>query len=116
MTDSPIFEIVTPPSLALLVFRLRPSSLETKPNSPPGLQDPELNLLNQKLHIRLDKRSDVFLTPTTLHSKERDIYCIRFALGNPRTTWEDVIDTWKVVVEEGEAVLREQQELERETI
>jgi len=47
-----------------------------------------------------------------LHSKERDIYCLRFAIGNVRTTWEDVMATWEAVVEEGEAVLKEREESE----
>jgi aromatic-L-amino-acid decarboxylase len=110
VADSPIFELVTPPSLALLVFRLRSSSSSKKDQRLVALTDPELNLLNQKLHTRLDKRSDVFLTPTMLHSNERDIYCLRFAIGNIRTTWEDVQATWDAVVEEGQAVLREQAE------
>lgn len=117
MADSPIFEIVTPPSLSLLVFRLKnPSNPESSPidKTLVPLADPELNLLNQKLHTRLDKRSDVFLTPTMLHSNERDIYCLRFAIGNVRTTWADVEATWSAVVEEGQAVLREQEEIVKE--
>jgi hypothetical protein len=79
-----------------LVFRLKPEG---------ALTDPELNLLNQRLHTRLDARSDVFLTPTMLHSEERDVYCLRFAIGSLRTTWEDVQKSWSVVVEEGKQVL-----------
>lgn len=69
------------------------------------MADPELNLLNQRLHTRLDARSDVFLTPTMLHSEERDIYSLRFAIGSLRTTWEDVQKTWSAVIEEGKQVM-----------
>ena len=79
------------------MFRLKPEGSE--------LADPELNLLNQRLHTRLDARSDVFLTPTMLHSEERDIYSLRFAIGSLRTTWEDVQKTWSAVVEEGKQVM-----------
>jgi len=98
VNQTPNFELVTKPSLALLVFRLRP-------DADVALTDPELNLLNQRLHTRLDGRSDVFLTPTMLHSEERDVYCLRFAIGSLRTTWEDVEKTWAAVVEEGKTVL-----------
>ena len=95
--ESPIFELVTTPSLALLCFRLNPRK---------GYSDEELDLLNQRLHTRLDVRSDVFLTQTVLKSVERKFYCLRFAMGGARTTWEDVEKTWEVVVEEGQAVLK----------
>lgn len=90
---------MTKPSLSLLVFRLIKAGQK--------LSDPELDLLNQRLHTRLDARSDVFLTPTVLHSEERDVYCLRFALGGLRTTWEDVMKTWSVVEEEGARALKE---------
>lgn len=99
MEQSSNFELVTKPSLSLLVFRLKKAG--------ESLTDPELDLLNQKLHTRLDVRSDVFLTPTMLHSKERDLYCLRFAMGGLRTTWEDVMKTWQAVEEEGAKVLVE---------
>ncbi|KAK4689824.1 hypothetical protein P7C73_g271, partial [Tremellales sp. Uapishka_1] len=94
------FEIVTPPSLALLVFRLRPSMDST-------IGDAELNLLNQKLHIRLSGRHDVMLTQTMLHSEETEIFCIRIALGGRATTMEDVNAVWDVVEAEGRAVMDE---------
>lgn len=96
---SPGFELVTEPSLALLVFRLNPSVEH--------LTDPELNLLNQQLHTRLNARYDVFLTQTILHGIEREIFCIRFAMGGVNTTMEDVKTTWEVVRLEGEQVLRD---------
>ena len=96
---NPDFELVSRPSLALLVFRLRPAGR--------NLQDAELNLLNQRLHTRLNARYDVFLTQTMLISLEREIFCIRFAMGGINTTMEDVRATWKVVVEEGGEVVKD---------
>ncbi len=95
---SPAFELVTKPSLGLLVFRLRPVGHE--------LPDSELNLLNQQLHTRLTARYDVFLTQTILQSLEREIFCIRFSIGSANTTLEDVLATWRVVEAEGDEVLK----------
>lgn len=95
---TPNFRIVTPPSLSLVVVRLVPPAK-------PDLLDAELDLLNQRLHTRLNARSDIFLTPTVLHSVEREFYCIRIAAGSHLTTMKDVEETWAVVVEEGEKVL-----------
>ena len=99
--------MVTPPVLALAVFRLIPPA--HKSGTTP-LSDPDLDALNRKLHIRLDGRSDVMLTPTVLPSAERSVYCLRFSIGSPRTTWEDVKGVWEIVEAEGEVVLREWEE------
>ncbi|WRT64926.1 uncharacterized protein IL334_001866 [Kwoniella shivajii] len=99
--QSSTFEIVTPPSLALLVFRLKPSS-----SSPEEVSEDELNILNQNLHDRLNSRYDVFLTQTVLHSKEKNIFCIRLAMGGRYTTFQDVKKTWDIIESEGEEVLR----------
>ncbi len=110
ITKSKNFELVTAPSLALLVFRLNPKHNQSGKSGElgqSGAVDTELDLLNQRLHTRLDGRSDVFLTPTVLKSVERKFYCLRFAMGGVRTTWEDVQETWRVVEEEGERVLAE---------
>jgi aromatic-L-amino-acid decarboxylase len=87
--NSSDFELVSEPSLALLVFRYKREHRT----------DPELNLLNQQLVSLLTVRSDVFLTQTMLHSVEGDIFCVRFAMGGVNTTMEDVLATWRVVEE-----------------
>lgn len=109
ITSSRIFEVVTPPSLSLVVFRLITPYHSSKP-----LSDPEFNLLTQKLHNRLDSRSDVFLTPSTLHSLEGEKKVIRIALGGANTTMKDVEEVWAVIEQEGEEVLRQWEEEKRE--
>jgi len=96
---SSTFELVTTPRLSLVVLRLRPKDSE--------MDDEEFNLLNQRLHARLTLRPDVFLTQTVLHGIEREVYCIRFAMGGPNTSWGDVETVWGVVELEGSEVLRE---------
>ncbi len=85
--------------MALLVFRLVPSKLKS-------YTDAELNLVNQQLSTRLNARYDVILTQTVLHSVEREVFCIRFAMGGVNTSIEDVKATWAVVEAEGAEVLK----------
>ncbi|KAI9635328.1 putative aromatic-L-amino-acid decarboxylase [Dioszegia hungarica] len=102
ITASSSFEIVTPPSLSLIVFRLGGAAL------PADTLPAERNLLNTLLNNRLNARYDVFLTQTMLHSADQeDVFCIRIALGGRTTTMQDVEEVWAVVEEEGEAVLKE---------
>jgi aromatic-L-amino-acid decarboxylase len=95
---SEIFENVTPRSLTLVVFRLKGKG---------GESDAELNLLNTKLHNRLNARADTFLTQTVLHSLEGEVFCIRIALGGWQTKMEDVEKIWDAVEEEGQKTLAE---------
>lgn len=92
------FEIVAPPVLGLLDFRLI---------TDPKVADPELNALNAELMDRLNARPEVMLTQTVLKSVESEVYCIRFAIGAQKTTWADVEEIWHVVEQEGEKLLGE---------
>lgn len=84
------FEIVTPPSLALLSFRLAPT----------GVPADKLNQLNVDLQSRLAHHPEVMLTQTILKTSESEIYCIRFALGQLRTTMQDIKEVWEIVQRE----------------
>lgn len=95
ISSSEDFEIVTPPSLALLSFRLKPGDLP----------EAELNSLNAALQTRLAHNPNVILTQTVLKTPSSEIYCIRFALGQLRTTQKDVDEIWDVVRAEGRATL-----------
>lgn len=55
------FELCMPRTLALCVFRLAPSDVPQE----------QLNALNKKLADRLNKRNDLFFTPTSIPD---DIY------------------------------------------
>nr|XP_019008651.1 uncharacterized protein I206_06333 [Kwoniella pini CBS 10737]OCF47432.1 hypothetical protein I206_06333 [Kwoniella pini CBS 10737] len=99
--ESSNFEIVTPPSLTLIVFRLNPISSKEDIQ----LDDDELNLMNQDLFKALDLRCDIFLTQTMLHSKERNMYVIRIAMGGVHTKFSDVEEAWRIVEEEGQKIL-----------
>ncbi|RPD53751.1 hypothetical protein L226DRAFT_492786 [Lentinus tigrinus ALCF2SS1-7] len=90
---SPDFELVTTPSLALSVFRLRlPSTSTLSPDSAEGLA--ALNDLNRALNLRLSVDNDkIFITQTMLNG----MICLRFAIGAQRTEKEHVDRAWDLI-------------------
>ncbi|KAI9056450.1 aromatic-L-amino-acid decarboxylase [Trametes sanguinea] len=99
---SPDFELVTTPSLALSVFRLKlPSDV--------ALKDQEsslaaLNDLNRAFHNRISAESDkIFLTQTMLN----DTFCVRFAIGAQRSKKEHVDQAWGLIQESARAATQE---------
>jgi len=123
LIKSPIFEIVTPRSLALTVFRLVvPAPDPFLPPHPASFAWPAdlqtLNELNMELHRRLtegsgpteehkdndndNKDADVlFLTRTDLNGK----VCIRLVVGAERTQEEHVQKAFDILCRVGNAVL-----------
>jgi aromatic-L-amino-acid decarboxylase len=97
--ESKDFELVTPRSLALLVFRLKPSSGDHTPE--------QLNELNRRLQELVHAEKDFNMTQTVLPGEEGQpsIDCLRFAMGGLRTTEEDAVQAWQVVERLGESII-----------
>ncbi|KAH9000276.1 pyridoxal phosphate-dependent transferase [Lactarius akahatsu] len=93
---SPIFELVTPPSFALTVFRLLPRS-----STAAGELD-SVNALNREFYSGLQTRSSLVLTQTLIG----EVFCIRFAVGPSRTEQSDIEDAWGVIKETEESTFR----------
>lgn len=93
------FEVVTPRSLALLVFRLRPSSGDHTPD--------QLNDLNKRLQALIHAEQDFNMTQTVLPGDEGQpsIECMRFAMGGLRTTEEDALHAWEIVERLGDSII-----------
>ena len=70
--------LVTPPSLALTVFRLKPKPTSLKQSA---LSTDSLNNLNKYFYDRISGRDDILLTQTVLDG----VFCIRLAVGAART-------------------------------
>ena len=92
---SPIFELVTPPSFALSVFRLLPVS----EGSTKELE--VVNTLNRAFYSDLQTRPNLALTQTSLGK----VFCVRLAVGAARTEESDVDNAWETIKEVGESVL-----------
>ncbi|KAI0031279.1 pyridoxal phosphate-dependent transferase [Vararia minispora EC-137] len=89
---TPSFELVSPPSFALTVFRIVPRA---------GAPNGTANKLNRVFYDALLARSsEVLLTQTELGG----VFCVRFCVGSSRTTPADVEDAWNIVCEVGETV------------
>jgi aromatic-L-amino-acid/L-tryptophan decarboxylase len=97
--NSAIFELVTPPTLALVVFRLVPpgvSQNEAYRNDPQVIK--KLNSLNLQLH---DHTSQLFLTRTDLGGN----ICIRISTGGYRTEERHVKAAFEVLEKAGNELL-----------
>ncbi|KAH9967309.1 aromatic-L-amino-acid decarboxylase [Russula dissimulans] len=88
---SRIFELVTPPSFALTVFRLLPGSA----GNTEELDD--VNTLNKAFYSDLQSRPDLALTQTLLGG----VFCVRFAVGAARTEQKDIDKAWTIIEEAG---------------
>jgi aromatic-L-amino-acid decarboxylase len=95
------FELAAPRSLALLVFRLKPSARD--------LSAQQLNDLNRRLQESVHAQQDFNMTQTVLPGDEGEpnIDCLRFAMGGLRTTEDDVLKTWNTVEELGRTIIDE---------
>ncbi|KAJ7502871.1 pyridoxal phosphate-dependent transferase [Mycena galericulata] len=94
VTDSDILELVTPPSLALSVFRVVPPTSAKADLA-------ALNVLNAAFFARLAVRPDLAITQTVLNG----VFCVRFAIGASRTTEAHIRAAFDSIVEEARAAL-----------
>jgi aromatic-L-amino-acid decarboxylase len=72
----PDWELVAPQRFSLVVFRLRGSDKE-----------------NEALLERVNRSGEIFISHTRLAGR----YALRFAIGNARTTEEDVRRGWEML-------------------
>jgi aromatic-L-amino-acid decarboxylase len=79
--EHPDFELLAPAPFSTLVFRFNPEGYEN------------LNLLNEKLLEAINQTGEVFLS----HTKVNDQFGLRLAIGNLKTTWEDVELAWEII-------------------
>ncbi|KAJ7039190.1 pyridoxal phosphate-dependent transferase [Mycena alexandri] len=118
LANSEVLQLITPPSLALTVFRAAPKST---PNGRAGAEAEiekekdgneltHLNALNASFFARLARRPDLAITQTVLNG----VFCVRFAIGAARTTEAHVRAAFEVIEEEARAVVKEDLEA-RET-
>ncbi|KAI8990725.1 aromatic-L-amino-acid decarboxylase [Trametes punicea] len=99
---TPDLELVTTPSLALSVFRLKlPSSVLLQKHEDRLAAQ---NDLNRAFHARISAESDkIFLTQTMLN----DTFCVRFAVGAQGTRKEHVDRAWELIEANAHAATQE---------
>jgi aromatic-L-amino-acid decarboxylase len=84
----PSFELIAPVPFSTIVFRFVPDR---------NMAESKINDLNKKLLDEINKTGKVFLS----HTKLREKFAIRLAIGNIKTTWEDVALAWEIIQEKG---------------
>jgi aromatic-L-amino-acid decarboxylase len=94
------FTLVTPPALALTVFRIEPKA---ESSEQPALTLEILNDLNRRFHEQLSARSDVMFTQTILDG----VFCIRMAVGTARTELHHIDRAYNLLCEEADKVVKE---------
>ncbi len=87
--DDPNFELLAPVPFSTLVFRF-------VPRIQMPLSAAEIDHLNETLLNQLNGTGQVFLS----HTKLRGHFAIRLAIGNLKTTWEDIEFTWNLIQSE----------------
>ena len=90
---SELLELVSPPSYALSVFRMR--------QLPPGVsKDITQDSLTRQLYEQLSARKDLILTQTTLNG----MFCIRFAVGAARTEVSHIEGAFAIICDEAHQI------------
>ncbi len=82
MEESEDFELLAPVPLSVVCFRAHPRGMD---------DEAQLGALNERLLSRLNTAGHFFLSHSRLHGK----YAIRLAIGNIRTTEQDVRGVWE---------------------
>jgi aromatic-L-amino-acid/L-tryptophan decarboxylase len=87
------FEIMAPPQLSLVCFRLNPGNMSEE----------QLSGLNQQLLDRINESGEIFLT----HTRLKDSFCIRMAIGSRTTEERHVTKAWEIIQKASESLLKE---------
>ena len=80
--EAPDFELLAPVPFSTVCFRAHPLGMD---------DEAELETLNERIMNAINAAGRFFLSHTKLHSK----FTIRIAVGNLRTTQQDVQELWK---------------------
>ncbi|MDZ7265668.1 MAG: pyridoxal-dependent decarboxylase, partial [candidate division KSB1 bacterium] len=89
----PNFRLLAPVPFSTVVFQWAPAGKEKAIG--------EINVLNEKLLETINATGQVFLSHTKLHGR----FGIRLAIGNIKTTWEDIATAWKIIQNKAEDLM-----------
>jgi len=92
------FQLIAPVPFSTVVFQFRPEALRKGDGT---LSEPEVNELNERLLDRVNQTGKAFLS----HTKLRGKFAIRIAIGNLKTNWVDVSETWDLIQKEADELL-----------
>ena len=84
--ESPDFELMAPAPFSTVCFRAHPRNLD---------DEAQLEILNERIMDTINASGRFFLSHTRLNG----LFTIRIAIGNLRTTEQDVRDLWESMQE-----------------
>lgn len=85
ISREPGFELLTPVTLNTVCFRYKPA----------GLNEEEINSVNEKLNHLLNDSGKLYLT----HTKIRGMYALRMVTAQTNVTMNHVTNSWKQIIE-----------------
>ncbi|GAB4231128.1 MAG: pyridoxal-dependent decarboxylase [Acidobacteriota bacterium] len=85
----PHFELAAPVPFSTVCFRALPAA----PGGTKEIDGPRTDEFNERLLAELNASGRLFLS----HTKLRGRYVLRWAVGNLRTTWRDIAESWELV-------------------
>jgi aromatic-L-amino-acid decarboxylase len=91
------FHLLAPVPFSTVVFQFRPKTLAKSDGT---WSEPEINDLNERLLSAINQTGKAFLSHTKLKGK----FGIRMAIGNLKTNWGDVAETWELIQKEANAL------------
>lgn len=95
----PDFELLAPVPFSTLVFRFAPKKLITMKN----LTESEIDQLNAELLEKINQTGKTFLS----HTKVNGQYGIRIAIGNLKTSWDDLLLVWEIISEQAAMLMED---------
>ncbi|NOZ62034.1 MAG: amino acid decarboxylase [Calditrichaeota bacterium] len=90
ISNHPDFEMTAPTPFSTLAFRFHPQSFA----------EDQLNELNEKLLEKINATGEVFLS----HTKLRGKFVLRLAIGNLKTTRDDIFLAWQIIQRQARAL------------
>lgn len=103
-----LFEIVTGPNFALLVFRVARPAI-AKEAAADEDEERWRNETTKAVYEKINREGKIYLTSTVLDGK----YCIRAQTGQPNMTEEHVRKAFSVILDAAEGFIRAQEEARR---
>ncbi|HEX3279651.1 MAG TPA: pyridoxal-dependent decarboxylase [Pyrinomonadaceae bacterium] len=93
------FELLSQPQLSICCFRYVPPPMHSQPSMLEE-NESELNRLNEKIMLAVQRGGRAYLSSATIHGK----FALRVCITNFRTTRADIEETLQIIREAAEAV------------
>jgi glutamate/tyrosine decarboxylase-like PLP-dependent enzyme len=94
------FELLSQPQLSICCFRYLPPAMRLQPATAPQENEEELNKLNERIMLTVQRGGRAYLSSATIHGK----FALRVCITNFRTTRADIEETLEIIRDAAAAV------------